>query len=85
MLKRRELTMTNKSDTKASSLLLKIFYFYLVIILLSEFFIHKHSYFAWEDLPFFYAVYGFVAFVILILIAKHILRPLIKRRENYYD
>lgn len=57
----------------------------LVIYLVAELFIHKHTYFKWEEWPGFYAVFGFVAFVFLILVAKYILRPVIKRKENYYD
>lgn len=72
-------------DPKKANRLLKIFYAYLALLLIAEFFIHKHSYFVWEDFPFFHAIYGFVVFVVLILIAKHLLRPLIKRREDYYD
>ncbi len=72
-------------DPKKANRLLKILYGYLAILLIAEFFIHKHSYFPWEDFPFFHAIYGFVVFVVLILIAKHLLRPLIKRREDYYD
>ena len=61
------------------------FYILLVIILGAEFFIHKHVFFSWETYPFFYATFGFVAFVGLILVAKYILRPIIKRKEDYYD
>jgi len=45
----------------------------------------KHPYFRWEQWPGFYAVYGFVACVLLVLIAKYLLRPLVMRGENYYD
>ena len=45
----------------------------------------KHPYFKWEQWPGFYAVYGFVACVVLILISKYILRPLVMRSENFYD
>lgn len=72
-------------DPKKANRLLMILYGYLAVLLVAEFFIHKHSYFPWEDFPFFHAIYGFVVFVVLILIAKHLLRPLIKRREDYYD
>ena len=61
------------------------FYIVLVVILIAEFFIHKHVFFSWETYPFFYATFGFVAFIGLILVAKYILRPIIKRREDYYD
>jgi len=48
-------------------------------------FVHKHSYFAWEECFGFFAIYGFVACVLLVLAAKYILRPLVKRDEDYYD
>ncbi len=57
----------------------------LLVLLISEFFIHKHVYFSWEKWPGFYAVFGFVAFVALIFTAKYILRPIVKRKEDYYD
>ena len=65
--------------------LLKFFFSSLVILLVIEFFVHKHPHFLWEEWPEFYAVYGFVACVVLVLAAKYILRPLVKRREDYYD
>ncbi|RMH83339.1 MAG: hypothetical protein D6681_16940 [Calditrichaeota bacterium] len=46
---------------------------------------HKHAHYAWENWPGFYAVYGFVSCVFLVLLAKHVLRPLVKRSEDYYD
>ena len=45
----------------------------------------KHPYFKWEKWPGFYAVYGFVACVLLVLISKHVLRPLVMRAEGYYE
>ena len=45
----------------------------------------KHPYFRWETWPGFYAVYGFVACVILVLISKYVLRPLVMRGEDYYN
>lgn len=66
-------------------ILLRSFFSSLVVLLIIEFSIHKHSYFLWEEWPEFYAVFGFVACVALVLAAKYILRPLVKRREDYYD
>jgi hypothetical protein len=63
---------------------LVIFYISLVVLLLVDFFIHKHAEFPWEGAPEFFAVYGFVSCVLLIFIAK-ILRLIIKRDEHYYD
>lgn len=45
----------------------------------------KHPHFRWEEWPGFYAVYGFVACVLLVLVSKYILRPAVMRSENYYD
>jgi purine-cytosine permease-like protein len=65
--------------------LLRTFFASLVFLLIGDFFIYKHADFAWEEWPEFFAVYGFVACVVLVLAAKYVLRPIVKRRENYYD
>jgi hypothetical protein len=54
------------------------------LLLAIDLFIPKHGHFAWEEAPFFFAVYGFIGCVSLIFIAK-VLRLLVKRKENYYD
>lgn len=64
--------------------LLRIFFSCLVLLLAADFFVHKHAFFAWEEWPEFYAVYGFVACVVLVLISKYVLRPLVMRDEDYY-
>ena len=56
----------------------------LVLLLIVDFFIHKHGEFPLEGYPDFFAVYGFVACVLLIFIAK-VLRLFLKRDEKYYD
>jgi len=66
-------------------LLFRIYYSCLLLLLVLDFFLHKHAIFGWERWPEFYAVFGFVACVALVLAAKYILRPMVKRRENYYD
>jgi len=65
--------------------LLGCFYGSLFVLLGLEVFVHKHPHFGWEKWPEFYAVYGFIACVVLVLVAKYVLRPLVKRREDYYD
>jgi len=65
--------------------LLNFFYVSLLVLLLIEFFIHKHTFSPWEEWPGFYAVFGFVVCVALIFVAKYILRPIVKRKEDYYD
>lgn len=54
------------------------------ISVIAEFFVHRHPHHPWESSFAFYAVYGFVACVILVLVAKE-LRKIIMRREDYYD
>jgi len=60
------------------------FYCALAVLLIADFFIHKHGEFPWEGMPGFFAVYGFVSCVALIFIAK-VLRVVIKRKEDYYN
>jgi len=45
----------------------------------------KHPYFQWEQWPGFYAVFGFVACVLLVLVSRYLLRPLVMRGEDYYE
>lgn len=45
----------------------------------------QHAHFAVEKGFGFFAVYGFVSFVVLVIIAKFLLRPLVSRKEDYYD
>jgi hypothetical protein len=52
--------------------------------LLAEFFTERHVDHPWEALWGFYSLYGFVACVILVLIAKE-MRKVIMRGEDYYD
>lgn len=66
-------------------ILLRTFFSSLVLLLVLEMFVTKHPHFAWEGWPEFYCVYGFVACVVLVIVAKYILRPLVMRREDYYD
>ncbi|MBE0575606.1 MAG: hypothetical protein IH613_06890 [Desulfuromonadales bacterium] len=65
--------------------LLRIFYTCVVLLLVVDIFYHKHAIFAWEGYFGFYAVYGFVACVILVIVAKYVLRPMVMRKEDHYD
>jgi hypothetical protein len=44
----------------------------------------RHAERSWEGLPGFYAAYGFVACVLLVLVAKK-LRGILMRDEDYYE
>ncbi|MDO0938440.1 hypothetical protein QQY66_44460 [Streptomyces sp. DG2A-72] len=54
------------------------------LALLADLFYSKHPYFSVERWPGFYAVFGFVASVTLVLTAKG-LRRLLRRDEDYYE
>lgn len=60
------------------------FYSFLALLIVLDYFIHKHGTFPWEYSHHFFAAYGFVSCVVVITIAK-IVRFLTKRDENYYD
>lgn len=60
------------------------FYAILAVLVLSEFFIHKHPSFPWEHYFGFHAVYGFVSCILLVFVAR-LLRFILLRREDYYD
>lgn len=61
------------------------FYVSVALLVVMDFFIPKHPYFPWEHYPSFYGTFGLVSCVGLVLGAKHILRKIVKRDENYYD
>lgn len=46
--------------------------------------VRRHPHFGWEGVPFFYAIFGFVAFWCIVIAGKH-LRKLLWRPEDYYD
>jgi hypothetical protein len=54
-------------------------------LVLTELVLHRHEEPAFAGWFAFYAVFGFVACVALVLAAKEILRRLVKRPENYYE
>ena len=63
---------------------LKTFYISCIALFLVDFFIPRYTHIEVENWPGFYAVYGFIACVLLVFIAKHILRPLVMKEEDYY-
>lgn len=79
---KRELKIFDKP--KNVKRFLNIFYMSLVMLLIADFFIHKHAEFPWEGAMEFFAAYGFISCVSLIFIAK-VLRFFAKRDESYYE
>ena len=55
------------------------------LLIVIDLFVPIHGEFAWERAPGFYGAFSFVCFVGLVLAGKHIVRPIVKRDEDYYD
>lgn len=64
--------------------ILRVFYSLCLLLVVLDFMIHRHVETAIEKIPAFYALYGFVACVILVLIATQ-LRKLLMRDEDYFS
>ena len=64
--------------------LLRGFYAVCVLLLVLDLVVHRHVVHSWEILPEFYAVFGFVACVVLVLVATQ-MRKVVMRKEDYYD
>ena len=64
--------------------LLRGFYAVCALLVVADFFAHRHIEHSWERLPAFYAIYGFVSCVVLVVIAKE-MRKFLMRPEDYYD
>ena len=63
---------------------MRSFYIICFLLVIADFIFHRHIGLEWENIPAFYAIYGFIACVVLVVIAKEI-RKLVMRKENYYD
>ncbi len=64
--------------------LLRGLYAICILLVVADFVIHRHVSLSWEEIPAFYALYGFIACVLLVVIAKWI-RKVVMRKEDYYD
>ena len=64
--------------------MLKVFYVICGLLVVADFIVHRHIYHSWENIPAFYAIYGFVGYSLLVFVAKW-LRSFLMRKEDYYD
>ena len=64
--------------------LLRVIYVICAALVGLDFVFQRHVFHAWEALPGFYAIYGFIGCALLVLIAKKMRKPLM-RKEDYYD
>ncbi|MEC9340143.1 MAG: hypothetical protein VX663_01555 [Pseudomonadota bacterium] len=63
--------------------LLRGFYAICALLVVADFVVHRHVYHPFEHLPTFYALFGFVACVVLVLVATQ-MRKVLMRDEDYY-
>ena len=63
---------------------LRAFYGVCIALFAADFVIHRHAERTLEGFWGFYAIYGFVACVLLVLMAKE-MRKVLMRGEDYYD
>ncbi len=66
------------------SFVLRSLYIICILLVLLDFILHRHVVHDWEHLTGFYALFGFIACVAIVLTAKQ-LRKILKRKEDYYD
>lgn len=59
-------------------------YVVCAILFVLDFVLHRHVTHPWDSLWGFYPIYGFVACVLLVLIAKW-MRKILMRPQDYYD
>ena len=69
--------------------LIKLFFMSCIVLIAIDLFFHRHLSFSNNSFSFegyfgFYAIYGFVACVLLVIVAEE-LRKLLMRKEDYYD
>ncbi len=81
MKKDKTYFLDNKNNIKK---ILYAFYAFCALLFAADFVIHRHTYHSWEELPGFYAIFGFVACVILVLLATQ-MRKFLMRGEDYYE
>ena len=55
-----------------------------VLVLIVDFFYHRHTTHGWEEMWGFYGIFGFIGIVVLVQAAKG-LRRLVMRDEDHYE
>ncbi len=81
MEKERQHIFDNPRNVKR---LIRVLFALCAVLLLMDIVHHRHMIHPWEQLWGFYGIFGFVACVALVLIAKK-LRKVLMRPEDYYD
>jgi len=71
-------------DPRNVDRLLRGFYAVCAILVGLDLIAHRHISHPWENLVGFYPLFGFVACVVLVIVAKE-MRKVLMRSEDYYD
>ena len=83
MIKRIVLYVGNPENVGT---LKKLGYLSLVLVFLSDFFVHReHAIYIWDKIPGWGAFYGFVSCVVIILVSKFVGHHGIMQGEDYYN
>jgi hypothetical protein len=69
---------------KTIRLLWWLFSAILALTLIAQFYVHIHEYFTVDGWPGFYAIFGFLSCVAMVVFAK-VLGFVLKRPDNFYD
>ena len=64
--------------------LLNVLYVICTLLFVLDFILHRHITHTLEDITGFYALFGFIAYTAIVLIAKQ-MRKILMRKEDYYD
>lgn len=72
----------DKAENRA--LVRRVLYVACALLVIADFLVHRHIVATIERVPAFYALYGFVALVGVVMAARG-LRVLVKRDEDYYE
>ena len=75
--------MSSATPNKAAILAQRLLILACIASIIAGFLIEHHPHFAFEAWPGFFAIFGFLAYCIIVLSAKS-LRPLLRREETYY-
>lgn len=81
MKKEKQYFLDKKENIKK---ILYVFYALCALLFAADFIVHRHTYHALEDIPAFYALFGFIAYVTIVFTAAG-LRKLVMRPEDYYE
>lgn len=81
MAKEQKYLFDNPKNVKR---LLNGFYVCCILLLVIDFFVHRHISHSWENLLGFYPLYGFIGCVVLVFVATW-LRTFLMRSEDYYQ